>query len=280
MKMYIVDDDDGMVRVLTKLVEQCDCGDVVGNAGDGEAALREIIMGDADIVLVDMLMPKLDGVSLVREVRRIKPHVSFVMVSQVVDSEMITSAYDAGIDFYVSKPVNKKELETVLRNISERLSMKRMLGDIGEIFKQKSALIERKLDIAKDVQRIMSTVGMLGESGTKDIANLINYLIKREVNFNETEFENYCNTVGEKPVIVRQRIRRAIRKGLSSMALMGIEDYNGEYFQNYANVLFDYDAIKAEMDYLKSRRDSGGKVNVDRFIEGLMLHMLYTYGKL
>lgn len=280
MKMYIVDDDDGMVRVLTKLVEQCDCGDVVGNAGDGEAALREIIMGDADIVLVDMLMPKLDGVSLVREVRRIKPHVSFVMVSQVVDSEMITSAYDAGIDFYISKPVNKKELETVLRNISEKLSMKRMLGDIGEIFKQKSALIERKLDIAKDVQRIMSTVGMLGESGTKDIANLINYLIKREVNFSETEFEKYCNTVGEKPVIVRQRIRRAIRKGLSSMALMGIEDYNGEYFQNYANVLFDYDAIKAEMDYLKGRRDSGGKVNVDRFIEGLMLHMLYTYGKL
>lgn len=280
MKMYIVDDDDGMVRVLTKLVEQCDCGDVVGNAGDGEAALREIIMGDADIVLVDMLMPKLDGVSLVREVRRIKPHVSFVMVSQVVDSEMITSAYDAGIDFYISKPVNKKELETVLRNISEKLSMKRMLGDIGEIFKQKSALIERKLDIAKDVQRIMSTVGMLGESGTKDIANLINYLIKREANFSETEFEKYCNTVGEKPVIVRQRIRRAIRKGLSSMALMGIEDYNGEYFQNYANVLFDYDAIKAEMDYLKGRRDSGGKVNVDRFIEGLMLHMLYTYGKL
>lgn len=279
MKMYIVDDDAGMVRVLTKLAEQCDCGDVIGSAGDGETALREIIMGNADIVLVDMLMPKLDGVSLVREVRRIKPQVCFVMVSQVVDSEMITSAYDAGIDFYVSKPVNKKELETVISNISEKLHIKKILGDIQGIFQHKSDVIERKLDVAKDVQRIMGTVGMLGESGTKDIAQLINYLIRKEVSYDEKEFEKYCDSAGEKPVIVRQRIRRAIRKGLTSLALMGIEDYGNEYFQNYANVLFDYEAIKAEMDHTKGRRDSGGKVNVDRFIEGLLLHMLYIYGK-
>lgn len=273
MNLYIVDDDEAMVHILSKLIEQSDAGEVTGSANNGETALVEILYSEVDIVLVDLLMPKLDGVSLVKRVREAKPDTCFIMVSQITDSEMITSAYEAGIDFYINKPINKKELETVINKITEKLSIKRILGGIQSLFKSDIHPAEKKSTVERDIKRILGTIGMLGETGTKDIAQLASYLLNKNVAYSEKEFDKYCASVGEKSIVVRQRIRRAIRKGLAGMANLGISDINNEYFQNYVNILFDYGAIKAEMDFIKGVKSVGGKVNVDRFVEGLILHI-------
>lgn len=274
MKYYIVDDDESIVRILTKIIEQSGLGEVIGYAHDGETALAEILVNSTDIVLVDFLMPKLDGVSLIREVKQTKPDISFIMVSQVSSEELVTSAYRAGIEFFVSKPVNKIELEKVTQLVAEKLELQKILGKIQKVVNaRQSAAPAGKKDVLKDLKRLLGLLGMLGEKGTNDIIRVVMYLTEKRKAYEEYDLNAVCAAMGENPVIVKQRIRRAIKKGLTNMAYIGLEDYYNDQFQSYAGVLFDFASVKAEMDFLKGKNSTGGKAHIDKFIEGLLLQI-------
>jgi len=65
---------------------------------------------------------------------------------------------------------------------------------------------------------------------------------------------------------------RAMKKGLSNAAALAIEDYGNEILQTYAGYVFDFRNIREEMDYIKGTRVGKGRVNVAKFIEGLLLY--------
>ena len=83
MKFYIVDDVRSIIKVLDRIIEQKKMGEVVGFSTDAITATAEIISMRPDVVLVDLLMPVKDGISIVKEVRQICPDVRFIMISQV-----------------------------------------------------------------------------------------------------------------------------------------------------------------------------------------------------
>ena len=56
------------------------------------------------------------------------------------------------------------------------------------------------------------------------------------------------------------------------MAHMGIEDSYSETYQNYAQLVFDFENLRKEMDYLRGVGDEEGKVNLGHFIEGLLIY--------
>ncbi len=62
------------------------------------------------------------------------------------------------------------------------------------------------------------------------------------------------------------------QKGLTNVANLGIDDYSNEVFQVYANYVFDFKNIKDEMDFIKGSSSGGGRVNISKFIEGLLLY--------
>ena len=62
-----------------------------------------------------------------------------------------------------------------------------------------------------------------------------------------------------------------MKEGLKNLANTGLEDYGNDYFQRYSNTLFDFENVKAEMDFIRGKRNSGGKVNMGKFFEGLLL---------
>ncbi|HHY78465.1 MAG TPA: response regulator [Clostridiales bacterium] len=273
MKYYIVDDDINIVKILSNIIEDNNLGEIVGFSNDGEAAYKEIIATNPDIVLVDLLMPKLDGNSLVREIKQLRPNINFIMVSQVTDSELITESYKAGIEFFISKPLNKIEVEKVANKVAEKIKMEQMLNNIRKIFTNVDKRLENveKPDRIKEIKYILSMLGMLGEKGTNDIINTCVYLINNNKSFNECSMDEICKYLKDSSKTVRQRMRRAIKEGLRNLANTGLEDYGNDYFQRYSNTLFDFENVKAEMDYIRGRRNSGGKVNLGKFIEGLLL---------
>ncbi len=73
------------------------------------------------------------------------------------------------------------------------------------------------------------------------------------------------------PKIMKQRIRRSVYSGLANVAHSGIEDYMNDYFVKYSGSLYDFENVKAEMDHIRGKRKSGGKVNLEKFIENLIL---------
>ena len=69
MKYYIVDDEIGTVKTLENIVESRDLGEVIGYATDPEKAIGEILALQPDIILVDLLMSKMDGIALVGQIK-------------------------------------------------------------------------------------------------------------------------------------------------------------------------------------------------------------------
>ncbi len=115
MKFFIVDDDINIIRILEEIIEEERLGEVTGYALDGKTGMNEIIMQSPDIVLVDLLMPGIDGAKLVDEAKGYVKQTKFIMISQVSTKSMIGKAYDAGIEFFISKPINKIEVTRVIR---------------------------------------------------------------------------------------------------------------------------------------------------------------------
>ena len=72
---------------------------------------------------------------------------------------------------------------------------------------------------------------------------------------------------------IEQRIRRIIQSALENIASLGIEDYGNFKFEKYSTSLFDFKEVKREMDYIRMKYQYKGKINVKKFIEGLLSHL-------
>ncbi|MGI9317313.1 MAG: response regulator [bacterium] len=118
-KKILVVDDDQLTRIeITKCAEQQ--GFVVDAANNGIEALEKLKSGSPDLVLLDLLMPGLDGLEVLR---RIQNHAEFkeipvIVVSSVDDSEKVAECLQLGAIDYISKPIDiallAKSIETVL----------------------------------------------------------------------------------------------------------------------------------------------------------------------
>ena len=113
---------------------------------------------------------------------------------------------------------------------------------------------------------------MLGEKGTSDILSVCQYLIEHDEEYSKEVLTRVAAEKLETSKNLEQRMRRAIKKGLTNVANLGIDDYSNEVFQVYANYVFDFKNIKDEMDFIKGSSSGGGRVNISKFIEGLLLY--------
>ncbi|AYD39097.1 response regulator [Clostridium fermenticellae] len=272
MRYYIIDDDVNIVKILTNLIEENKSYEVVGSSNDGQTAFNEILLCNPDIVLVDLLLPKLDGNSLVKKVKSLKPKIKFIMISQVSDENLVGDSYNSGIEFFISKPINKIEVEKVTSKVAEKIEIENMLDGIKKVIKTESPQKQNSQnDNIKIIKHTLSRLGMLGKKGTNDIIKICVYLLKAKKSFEECNFNDLCAFLGDNPKTVQQRIRRTIKIGLTNLAYMEMENYYSENFQDYSNGMFDFASVKAEIDYIKGKSRVGGKIVISNFFDGLLL---------
>ena len=89
-----------------------------------------------------------------------------------------------------------------------------------------------------------------------------------ETNLNE--IASYLNLNAKS---LDQRMRRAISKGLSNISYLGIEDYMNEVFMMYSSSLFNFEEVKNEMDFIRGKQKINGKINLRKFIDGLIFNI-------
>ncbi|MDF2678513.1 MAG: signal transduction response regulator [Bacillota bacterium] len=275
MKIFIADDDRNIVKILEKIITDKDLGEVLGKAYNGLDAAEDIAALSPDLVLLDLLMPDKDGISLVKELKKSNPNTQYIMISQVSSKEMVSKAYESGVEFFISKPIDAIEVQTVIKKVIEKLEMNKKLEMIQSLFPVGQSTVsseQNKDDKVAGIKRVMQRIGILSESGSQDIINAAKYLIETKKRMSDISVSELCSHFHDNPKIMEQRIRRAATVGMINLANIGIEDYMNEIFTEYSNGLYNFEQIKLEMDFIRGKSQKRGTVNLKKFIDGIVYY--------
>ena len=123
VRVLVVDDDDLMRAGLRSVLASDETIEVVGEAGDGRAAIGEIGKLQPDVVLMDIRMPDLDGISATREVLAASPEVKIVVLTTFEQDDYIFDALNAGASGFLLKRTKPEELIGAIHTVAEGESL-------------------------------------------------------------------------------------------------------------------------------------------------------------
>jgi NarL family two-component system response regulator LiaR len=116
----LIADDHAVVRQgLRTFLELQDDIEVVGDAADGEAALAGVLRHEPDVVLMDLVMPRVSGVEAIRRLRELRPETRVLVLTSFLDDEMLFPAVRAGAAGYLLKDVEPAELLRAIRTVAD-----------------------------------------------------------------------------------------------------------------------------------------------------------------
>ncbi len=118
--VLIVDDND-MTRETLRVILRSEGYSVVGEAIDGDHAVDMAEKLKPDLILLDVLMPKVSGIEALRNIRLVLPHVKVLMVTSNKDQETVAEAVKIGISGYIVKPFNAKKVLDVVAVIAHQI---------------------------------------------------------------------------------------------------------------------------------------------------------------
>ena len=89
MKIYLIDDDPNILNILKIIIQTRNLGEICGLCGSPVDALEDLKYCKPDMVVVDLLMPGMDGITFVKKASAQYPDIAYVMLSQVSNKDMI-----------------------------------------------------------------------------------------------------------------------------------------------------------------------------------------------
>lgn len=274
MNFYIVDDDPSIPMILRQILEKNPDNTVVGIAHDAKKALADIMLMDVDIVLADLLMPGISGIELIKKLKALKPALRAIMISQVKDSDLRAEAYEAGIEFFIDKPINVIEVKTVVEKVAQSVQMATKLNNIQSLVGggavAMAPVVDQKQQQKEKILSILRFLGITSEAGSSDILAVAQIMLDQNLSFREIDFNAAYHIDDREKKIMFQRIRRAIKTGLTNLANISLDGMGDEIVVEYANTLYEYKNVRSEMLLLEGTRTTGGKTSLKRFFDGLV----------
>lgn len=283
IRIFLVDDDPSVTGILQIIIEEQGLGAVCGASNNAVDALEDLPYLKPDIVVVDLLMPDMDGVTFVEKAKKQLPGAAFIMLSQVSSKDMVAKAYEAGVEFFIQKPVNAIEVRQVIENVSLKQSLERTVDKVRDIFAvsgldagvdgdpaECSSKAGKVGKTPERLRRILQDIGLSGELGSEDIITVVSYFCDHEDKISGMTLRDICSLFSDSPKSMEQRIRRAAAAGLANMANLGLDDYGNEIFNEYASRLFNFQQVRKEMDFIQGKSTQHGNVRIKKFIVALV----------
>jgi DNA-binding NarL/FixJ family response regulator len=118
VRVLVVDDDKLMRAGLRAVISSDESIEVIGEAGDGRAAIDSARRLDPDVVLMDVRMPEIDGISATREVLEVAPEARVVIVTTFEEDEYVFGALAAGASGFLLKRTGPEELIDAIKTVA------------------------------------------------------------------------------------------------------------------------------------------------------------------
>lgn len=152
--IFLADDHQIVVDGLTKLIQELDAFTIVGSANNGLVAWTQIQILQPEIVLLDLEMPGMHGMVLAGEIKEAMPNVKIVILSLHNETSIIKQMIDIGVDGYLLKNADKKELQFALGNIAN--GKRHFSSDLTVSLHNQNAVAPRKNHESNDSQVLES----------------------------------------------------------------------------------------------------------------------------
>ena len=171
-KILVIEDEAAIRRVLIKIISEESDSYVVEEAENGLEGIEKFKDNDYDLVLCDIKMPKMDGVEVLEKAKKIKPEITFVMISGHGDLDTAVNTMRLGAYDYISKPPDLNRLLNTVRNALDRKvlfvenkRLKKKVSENYEMIGESDAIIHIKEMIDK-VAATDARVLITGPNGT------------------------------------------------------------------------------------------------------------------
>ena len=281
MNIMLIDDDEAIRMMLQDIIEDYELG-TVSQSLPSAADLTMAQLTSIDILIIDMLMPGIDGIEAVR---RLKGGFAgkIIMLSQVESKDMVGKAYENGIDYYITKPLNRNEIVSVLRSVSEHLRLEsfahNLQNSLQNLTPKTSQPPSPKTSIPQRCDAALKELGILSTPAAQDFSAIISYIAENggqlpalKALFAAVAQKRQASEPEKEAKAMEQRLRRAIFQAHVNIATMGTLDYTNPRFEELAPLYFDYNDIRSTMRLLENDEKpvmSQVHINTKKFIHAL-----------
>jgi len=190
-KILVVDDEQSMREFLDIMLKKEEYR--VTLASNGEEVLRLIEKDIFDLILMDIRMPKMDGITVLRKVKTLSPETIVIMITAYASADTAIKAMKEGAYDYITKPFKVEEIKLIIKNAlekkylqNENLLLKQAVKDrfhFGNIIGQSPKMLTL-YDLLEKVSNTKTNILITGDSGTGKelVAKAIHYNSPRKKN--------------------------------------------------------------------------------------------------
>ena len=196
---------------------------------------------------------------------------------------MVAESYSKGIEFFIHKPINKVEVQMVLKRTTEQYRLKNSLQAIRQSLSnfEIPEVKHTKKTTREHIQSILNDMGIVAEVGSEDIIKIIEQLLIEKHKIAPLPplkeiYEKVAMLTKSTPddilkesKAIEQRVRRTILAAMINLANLGIVDYTNSEFEYYTPRYFDLTDIRYLMQQIENNGHRKAKVNIKKFIQVL-----------
>lgn len=237
LNVAIADDNEKILCMLGDILEQDKEINIVGKAKNGEEAINIIREKQPDIMLIDLIMPKFDGLTVMDKINKdtsIKKRPSFIVMSAIGQETITDNAFAMGASYYIMKPFDNdmviNRIKSIKINNNKKIHENRKIN----VNENKSEYIERNLE--SDVTNIIHELGVPAHiKGYQYLRDGIIMTVKDMEMMNSITKILYP-TIAKKHQTTASRVERAIRHAIEVAWNRGKMDTIDELFSYTINM--------------------------------------------
>ena len=231
INVAIVDDNERMVALLENILNQDEEINVVGTGGDGLTALDLIKEKEPDVVLLDLIMPKLDGLEVMQKINEesnMKKKPEFIVISAIGHENITEDAFGLGASYFIMKPFDNEVVLNKVHQLRRSKRYKMVHNKPNVIAESQTEYIPRNLE--NDVTNIIHEIGVPAHiKGYQYLRDAIIMAIENREVINSITKVLYP-TIAKMNETTSSRVERAIRHAIEVAWTRGKMDTINELF--------------------------------------------------
>lgn len=160
-KVAVVDDNEIMVDLLVDIIERDAELEVIGTANNGLDAITLIKEKEPDVVLLDLIMPKLDGLGVMEKLKNdgdVKKNLAFIVITAIGQEGITENAFELGANYYIMKPFDNNTVISRIKQVKNESRSKFIPQPKGAVYENKDLYSEKNLET--DVTNIIHEIGV------------------------------------------------------------------------------------------------------------------------